>query len=128
MITLTNAQFDMVQRYAALLDTIEEGFGYIEESFTNYERTQADEILADIFDAFARITQTNTQLILLFANEQEIVKQLNLFHAVLEEAYKLDGKLNDQNYKQLVIQKHLSPAFQAWKLSIQQTLNKYIEQ
>jgi inhibitor of KinA sporulation pathway (predicted exonuclease) len=128
MTTLTNAQFEMVQKYAALLDTIEEGFDYIEESFTNYERTQGDEVLADIFDAFARIHQTNTQLSLVFANEQEVVKQLQLFDGVLTEAFKLDGKLDDQNFKQQIVQNHLSPAFQAWKLSIQQALKKYIEQ
>jgi inhibitor of KinA sporulation pathway (predicted exonuclease) len=128
MVQLTNAQFEMVQQYAALLDTIEEGFEYIEESFTNYERTQGDEILADIFDAFSRINQTNVQLSHLFAEEQEIVKHLQLFAGVLEEASKLDGKLDDPNFKQQVIQQQLSPAFQAWKLSIQQALKKYIEQ
>ncbi|MBA2871331.1 inhibitor of KinA sporulation pathway (predicted exonuclease) [Anoxybacillus calidus] len=128
MVQLTNAQFEMVQQYAALLDTIEEGFEYIEESFMNYERTQGDEILADIFEAFSRINQTNVQLSHLFAEEQEIVKHLQLFAGVLEEAFKLDGKLDDANFKQQVIQQQLSPAFQAWKLSIQQALKKYMEQ
>jgi len=128
MIVLTNAQLEMTQRYISLLDTIAEGFKYIEESFTNYERTQADEILADIFTAFARIAETNEKLARLFADEQGIVNQLCLFHGVLEHAYKLDGKLHDPNYKQLIIQKHLSPAFEAWKLSILQSLKKYIEQ
>jgi inhibitor of KinA sporulation pathway (predicted exonuclease) len=128
MVELTNAQFEMVQKYAALLDTIEEGFDYIEESFTNYERTQGDEVLADIFDAFARISQTNVHLSRIFAEEEEIVRQLELFAGVLEEAYQLDGKLDDQNFKQQVVQNHLSPAFQAWKLSLQQSLKKYIEQ
>jgi inhibitor of KinA sporulation pathway (predicted exonuclease) len=128
MVELTNAQFEMVQKYAALLDTIEEGFEYIEESFTNYERTQGDEVLADIFDALARISQTNVHLSKILAEDEEIVRQLQLFAGVLEEAYKLDGKLDDQNFKQQVVQNHLSPAFQAWKLSIQQSLKKYIEQ
>jgi inhibitor of KinA sporulation pathway (predicted exonuclease) len=128
MVPLTNAQFEMLQKYAALLDTIEEGFEYIEESFTNYERTQGDEVLADIFDAFARISQTNVHLSHILAEEEEIVRQLELFAGVLEEAYKLEGKLGDQNFKQQVVQNHLSPAFQAWKLSLQQSLKKYIEQ
>jgi inhibitor of KinA sporulation pathway (predicted exonuclease) len=111
-----------------LLDTIEEGFDYIEESFANYERTQGDEVLADIFDAFARISQTNVHLSRILTEEEEIVRQLQLFAGVLEEASKLDGKLDDPNFKQQVIQQQLSPAFQAWKLSIQQALKKYIEQ
>ncbi|RAK19945.1 hypothetical protein B0I26_105127 [Anoxybacillus vitaminiphilus] len=128
MVELTNAQFEMVQKYAALLDTIEEGFEYIEESFTNYERTQGDVVLADIFTAFGRISQTNVHLSKILAEDEEIVRHLQLFSGVLEEAYKLDGKLDDQNFKQQVVQNHLSPAFQAWKLSIQQSLKKYIEQ
>ncbi|WP_044892947.1 hypothetical protein [Bacillus alveayuensis] len=128
MVPLTNAQFEMLQKYAALLDTIEEGFDYIEESFTNYERTQGDEVLADIFDAFVRISETNVHLSHILAEEEEIVRQLELFAGVLEEAYKLEGKLDDQNFKQQVVQNHLSPAFQAWKLSLQQSLKKYIEQ
>jgi inhibitor of KinA sporulation pathway (predicted exonuclease) len=128
MVQLTNAQFEMVQQYAALLDTIEEGFEYIEESFTNYERTQGDVVLADIFTAFGRISQTNVHLSKILAEDEEIVRQLQLFSGVLEEAFKLDGKLDDPNFKQQVIQQQLSPAFQAWKLSVQQALKKYIEQ
>jgi inhibitor of KinA sporulation pathway (predicted exonuclease) len=128
MVSLTNAHFEMIQKYAALLDTIEEGFAYIEESFTNYERTQGDEVLADIFTAFARIIETNIQLEQLFAAEEEIVRGLQLFTDVLDEALQLDGKLDDPNFKQQAIQQKLSPAFQAWKLVMQQALKKYIEQ
>jgi inhibitor of KinA sporulation pathway (predicted exonuclease) len=85
-------------------------------------------VLADIFDAFARISQTNVHLSNILAEEEEIVRQLQLFSGVLEEAFKLDGKLDDPNFKQQVIQQQLSPAFQAWKLSVQQALKKYIEQ
>jgi inhibitor of KinA sporulation pathway (predicted exonuclease) len=128
MVQLTNAQFEMVQKYAALLDTIEEGFAYVEESFTNYERTQGDVVLADIFAAFSRISQTNVQLERLFVAEEEIVRSLQLFADVLNEALKLDGKLDDPNFKQQVIEQKLSPAFQAWKFVMQQALKKYIEQ
>jgi hypothetical protein len=85
-------------------------------------------VLADIFTAFGRISQTNVQLERLFAAEEEIFHRLQLFTGVLEEAFKLDGKLDDPNFKQQVIQQQLSPAFQAWKLSVQQALKKYIEQ
>jgi inhibitor of KinA sporulation pathway (predicted exonuclease) len=84
--------------------------------------------LADIFNAFASISQTNVHLGQLFAEEEEIVKSFELFAGVLEEAYKLDGKLDDQSFKQQDVQNHLSPAFQAWKLVMQQALKKYIEQ
>jgi inhibitor of KinA sporulation pathway (predicted exonuclease) len=128
MTLLTTPQLEMVQRYVALLDTIEEGFAYVEESFVNYERTQGDEVLADIFTALAKISETNVHLCRLFAEETDIVHHLRLFSDVLEEAYKLDGNFADTNIKQRIIGQHLSPAFQAWKLSVTRLLKRYVEQ
>ncbi len=59
MVHLTPEQLTVVRQYAALLDTIEEGFQYVIESFANYERTQGDVVLADIFTAFGQIDATN---------------------------------------------------------------------
>ncbi|EZP75113.1 hypothetical protein H839_16473 [Parageobacillus genomosp. 1] len=128
MTVLTTPQLEMVQRYVALLDTIEEGFAYVEESFVNYERTQGDEVLADIFTALAKISETNVHLCRVFAEETDIVHHLQLFSDVLEEAYKLDGNFFDTNMKQRIVEQHLSPAFQAWKLSITRLLKRYVEQ
>jgi hypothetical protein len=128
MTVLTPMQIEMVQKYVELLDTIEEGFAYVEESFVNYERTQGDEVLANIFMALAKISETNVHLCRLFAEETDIVHHLELFSDVLEEAYKLDGNFGDTNTKQRIIEQHLSPAFQAWKLSINQLLKRYVEQ
>jgi inhibitor of KinA sporulation pathway (predicted exonuclease) len=128
MTLLTTPQLEMVQKYVALLDTIEEGFAYVEESFVNYERTQGDEVLADILTALAKISETNVHLCRLFAEENDIVHHLRLFSDVLEEAYKLDGNFADTNIKQRIIGQHLSPAFQAWKLSVTRLLKRYVEQ
>jgi hypothetical protein len=128
MTVLTTPQIEMVQKYVELLDTIEEGFAYVEESFVNYERTQGDEVLANIFMALAKINETNVHLCRLFAEETDIVHHLRLFSDVLEEAYKLDGNFGDPNMKQRIVEQHLSPAFQAWKLSITQLLKRYVEQ
>ena len=128
MTVLTTPQIEMVQKYVELLDTIEEGFAYVEESFVNYERTQGDEVLADIFAALAQIGKTNVHLCQLFAEETDIVYHLRLFSDVLEEAYQLDGNLGDTNIKQRIIEQHLSPAFQAWKMTTTQLLKRYVEQ
>jgi hypothetical protein len=128
MVVLTTPQIEMVQKYVELLDTIEEGFVYVEESFVNYERTQGDVVLADIFTALAQVSATNVHLCQLFAEEADIVNHLRLFSDVLEEAYKLEGNLADTNMKQRIVEQHLSPAFQAWKLSITRLLKRYVEQ
>jgi inhibitor of KinA sporulation pathway (predicted exonuclease) len=128
MTVLTPMQIEMVQKYVELLDTIEEGFAYVEESFVNYERTQGDEVLANIFMSLAKISETNVHLCRLFVEEADIVHHLRLFSDVLEEAYKLDGNFDDTNTKQRIVGQHLSPAFQAWKLSITRLLKRYVEQ
>lgn len=128
MVVLTTPQIEMVQKYVELLDTVEEGFAYVEESFINYERTQGDVVLADIFMAFSQISKTNVHLCRLFAEDPDIVDGLRLFSDVLEEVYKLDGNFSDPNVKQHIISQHLSPAFQAWKLSVTRPLKRYVEQ
>ncbi|WP_268850623.1 hypothetical protein [Anoxybacillus sp. J5B_2022] len=129
MVNLTPEQLAVVRQYAALLDTMEEGFAYVVESFRNYERTQGDVVLADIFTALGQIDMTNQQSFTsFFAEDSAIMAEIERFSAVTDEAWKLDGKLNDQNVKQYIVEKHLAPAFEAWKTSILHHLRSYVEQ
>lgn len=129
MVHLTPEQLTVVRQYAALLDTIEEGFQYVIESFANYERTQGDVVLADIFTAFGQIDAVNERsLAHFFADDTALLNELQRFPSVVEEAWKLDGKLHDPNAKQQIVEKHVAPAFEAWKVSVMQHLRPYVEQ
>ena len=129
MVHLTPKQLTVVRQYAALLDTIEEGFQYVIESFANYERTQGDVVLADIFTAFGQIDAVNERsLAHFFADDIALLNELQRVSSVVEEAWKLDGKLHDPNAKQQIVEKHVAPAFEAWKLSVMQHLRPYVEQ
>lgn len=129
MMNLTPEQLAVVRQYAALLDTVEEGFTYVVESFHNYERTQGDVVLADIFTAFGQIEATNKRsLASFFAEDQAIMVEIERFSAVIDEAWKLDGKLDDQNAKQHIVENYLAPAFEAWKTNIMDHLRQYVEQ
>ncbi|KIQ95161.1 hypothetical protein LH47_00708 [Anoxybacillus thermarum] len=129
MLQLTPEQLTVVRQYATLLDTIEEGFQYVKESFVDYERTQGDAVLADILEAFDQIDAVNERSFAqFFAGEEAVLHELKRFASVIEEAWKLDGKLHDTNAKQQVVEKHLAPAFEAWKVSVMQHLRPYIEQ
>lgn len=129
MVHLTPEQLTVVRQYAALLDTIEEGFQYVIESFANYERTQGGAVLADIFTAFGQIDAVNERsLAHFFADDTALLNELQRFSSVIEEAWKLDGKLHDTNAKQQVVENHLAPAFEAWKVSVMQHLRPYVEQ
>ncbi|WP_027409298.1 hypothetical protein [Anoxybacteroides tepidamans] len=128
MVILASAQMETVYKYYLLLETIKEGFDYIEESFTNYERTQADMVLTDILKAFESINATNAYLSQWLTEEPCIIHGLERFTDVLEEAMALEGQLEDMNAKQRVIQQRLSPAFQEWKRTIQEALQPYVQQ
>ncbi|MGG6433326.1 hypothetical protein ACPF7I_13125 [Anoxybacillus sp. D401a] len=129
MLQLTPEQLTVVRQYATLLDTIEEGFQYVKESFVDYERKQGDVVLADILEAFDQIDAVNERsLAQFFVGEEAVLQELKRFSSVIEEAWKLDGKLQDTNGKQQVVEQHLAPAFEAWKVSMMQHLRPYIEQ
>jgi hypothetical protein len=128
MVKLSHEQLAVIQQYVALLKTIEEGFAYVCESFTNYERTQGDVVLADIFMAFGQIDKTNrSSLARFFADDRAVLEEIARFSAVADEAWKLDGKLDDPNAKQEIVEKHLAPAFEAWKTGMMALLRPYVE-
>ncbi|QOR66242.1 hypothetical protein IM538_21165 [Cytobacillus suaedae] len=128
MIQLSVFQYDMVERYTALLDTVEQAFEYVVEGFDDFERTQGDQVLEDIFSAFTQIVNTNENLIALFSGEKDILHNLEQFNAVIKEVEKLEGSYENPILKQQVITQSLFPAYQAWKLSIQKPLSKYTSQ
>ncbi len=128
MLQLSVFQYDMVERYIALLDTVEEAFEYVVEGFENYERTQGDQVLADIFSAFSQIASTNENLVALFSGELMILQHLDQFRGVIKEVEKLEGAYDNQTLKQQLITQSIFPAYQAWKLSIQKSLSKYTSQ
>ncbi|WP_240371097.1 hypothetical protein [Anoxybacteroides rupiense] len=129
MMHLTPEQLAVVRQYAALLDTMEEGFAYVVESFHHYERTQGDAVLADLFTALGRIHDVNERLLSrFFAENAAIMAEIRRFSAVEDEAWKLDGKLQDANVKQQLVETRLAPAFEAWKASMLTHLRPYVEQ
>ncbi|WP_461201895.1 hypothetical protein [Anoxybacillus sp. TBDG-1] len=129
MVHLTSEQLTVVRQYAALLDTIKEGFQYVKESFVDYERTQGDVVLADILEAFDQIDTVNERSFAqFFADDIALLNELQRFSSVVEEAWKLDGNLHDPHAKQQIVEKHVAPAFEAWKVSVMQHLRPYVEQ
>ncbi|WP_442596318.1 hypothetical protein [Neobacillus sp. D3-1R] len=116
MTTLTEEQYSLVKQYSELLTTVEEAFQYIIESFNNYERTEGDQVLADVFLAFAQIADANSQLATTFPNE------VNQFNEVIKAAQLLEPVFTNQTQKQQLIQEKLYPAFHTWSQTIQEKL------
>lgn len=126
MLKVTEDQHVLIKEYTEVLNTVEEAFEYIVDSFTNLEKTEGDVLLADVFQALPQIVTVNEQLSILFQDYPSIQKVLQVFDVVMEKAELLDGNFNNAQVKQTVIREQLYPAFAAWSVMIQQELKPYV--
>ncbi|MGG4169110.1 hypothetical protein ABEW00_16840 [Rossellomorea vietnamensis] len=122
---LDEKQCELVHQYVGMLDTIEEALNYVEESFTDLSKTEGDRVLSEVFMAIGQISESNPLLKEVFVGEG-IQKALNAFDTVTDQAWKLDGQLDNNAFKQSVVQENLSPAFSTWKTTIETELNPYL--
>ncbi|RXS84163.1 hypothetical protein [Geobacillus sp. PK12] len=128
MARLTDAALDIIRQYTSLLETIEEGLDYVEASFSDPRRMHADVLLRDILLALGKIGETNVYLCELFAGESDLVGHIERFADVLEAAAALGGQLSDAAARERIVCGRLSPAFQAWKLAVEDGLRRYVVQ
>ncbi|WP_061811444.1 hypothetical protein [Rossellomorea vietnamensis] len=122
---LDEKQYELVSQYVGMLDTIEEALNYVEASFKDFSKTEGDQVLSEVFMAIGQISESNPLLQELF-DEEGIQKALNGFDTVTDQAWKPDGQLDNNEIKQSVVQENLSPAFSAWKTSIDIELKPYL--
>ncbi|RFU63938.1 hypothetical protein [Peribacillus glennii] len=125
--TLTEIQHQLLQQYTGLLETIEEAFDYVSKSFENYELTEGDRILGDIFSAFGQLASTNVQVANLYFENRSIQEKVYEFESVIKILNPAEINLTDPVLKQQIINDKLSPAFTAWSRNIQNVLKPYIE-
>jgi hypothetical protein len=126
-LTLTEEKLILAKQYIDLLETVEEAFDYIEESFKNLSYTEGDRLLNDIFHAFSQIISTNFILAENFKTQPTVLITLAQFVVVVEKAEMLEEKFADQTAIQKIILEHLYPSYSAWKLSVEQELRPYIQ-
>ncbi|OXS58500.1 hypothetical protein B0G93_11447 [Bacillus sp. V-88] len=122
---LDEKQYELVSQYVGMLETIEEALNYVEASFTDLRKIEGDQVLSDVFMAIGQISESNPLLKKLF-DEEGIQKALTGFDTVTDQAWKLDGQLDNNEIKQSVVQENLSPAFSTWKTLIEKELKPYL--
>jgi hypothetical protein len=128
MMKLAEPDVELVHRYVDLLQSIEEGLEYVEASFEDYTKTEGDLVLGDVLDALAQVQSANGQLQVIFTEEQELSGALDQFKAVIEQCFKLEGKMEQPNEKQEIVAKDIIPSFLAWKQLIEPHFQPYITQ
>jgi hypothetical protein len=123
---LDEKQYELVSQYVGMLDTIEEALKYVKASFTDLSKTEGDRVLSDVFVAIGQISESNGLLKEMFDGREGIQKALTGFDTVTDQAWRLDGQLDNNEVKQSIVQEKLSPAFSTWKASIDNELNPYL--
>lgn len=123
---LDEKQYELVSQYVGMLDTIEEALNYVEASFTDLNKTEGDRVLSDVFISIGQISESNSLLKDMFGGREDIQKALTGFDTVTDQAWKMDGQLDNNLVKQSIVQENLSPAFSAWKATIENELNPYL--
>ena len=123
---LDEKRYELVSQYVGMLDTIEEALKYVEASFTDLSKTEGDQVLSDVFMAIGQISESNGLLKEMFDGREDIQKALTGFDTVTDQAWRLDGQLDNNEVKQSIVQEKLSPAFSIWKASIDNELNPYL--
>jgi len=126
MISLSSDQYEFVYFFYYLLDTIEEGFDYIIESYISLEHSEAEVILNDIFLAFYHIDSSNPILLNLFDENPQLIETLQKFDGIISE---LEQKLtifgNIHQNKDYIINIFF-PDYLSWKESVQIQLKPHI--
>lgn len=124
MYKLKEEHIHMIENYQWLLETIEEGFEYIEG---HYGTNTSNIVLADIFLALEKINVTNVLLQSILEENIVVIRELNRFEAVLHEIRKLELNFDEENLKKKVLLSNVIPAFNGWKISIENVLKHYIQ-
>jgi hypothetical protein len=125
---LTNAikidekQYELIQQYIDMLETIEDALDYVTASFTDIEKTEGGRVLADVFGALGQVSESNKIFRDLFRNRPEFITVLEEFETVIDQALELNGHFQESNVKEEIVKGKLSPAFSDWKLKIDRVM------
>lgn len=112
-------EYQLLLQYQALLETVEEGFAFIERQ----DSQEAYRVLADIFSAFIQIRRTHRWLQQHFADDERVLAATEEFNDVMAEVEQLEGRFTKDN-----MVRHLIPMFQHWKLEQMKALSEYTMQ
>jgi hypothetical protein len=123
---LNENQIAMSKNYLDLINTIEEGFQYVIESFQNLERTEGDQVLSDILVALNTLGESQFLFSKIF-HGQHFDGLFGDINVVINKALQLEGNLNNPEQKQKIIETSIYPAFKNWKMEIQQVLTPYVQ-
>lgn len=124
--TLTADQYNLLAFYYQFLNTIEEGFDYVIESFQSLHFDESRLMLIDIITAFYHIDSSNPILLAILEENNDLRKEIMKFDSVIETVERIELVVLLPHEYELFVKKELSPVFLAWKESVQIQLKDYV--
>ncbi|NQD65119.1 hypothetical protein HP456_04220 [Bacillus haikouensis] len=121
-IKIDEKQYELIQQYIDMLETIEDALDYVTASFTDIEKTEGGRVLADVFGALGQVSESNKIFRDLFSNRPEFITVLEEFETVIDQALELNGHFQESNVKEEIVKGKLSPAFSDWRLKIDRVM------
>jgi hypothetical protein len=126
---LNDAQYDFLTKYMDLLATVEEGFDFVRERYTERNYGQGDQVLSDIMGAFVQFNSSNMTMRSIFIEDEDIMNQLNQFQSIVDQVTDLEGFFNrEEESKVRFVSQKLIPTYYSWKQSVEEKLEKYHKQ
>ncbi|WP_225230515.1 hypothetical protein [Cytobacillus stercorigallinarum] len=123
---LKEEQYILLREYCSVLNTLEESFTYIVDSFTDLDKDDGDELLFEVIDSFPQIKAVNEQLLHLFKENSEMVHIMHVFEKVQEQADRLEQTIGNAPEKQEILREQFFPLFAAWHRMIDYELQPYL--
>ncbi|QHE53588.1 hypothetical protein [Pontibacillus sp. HMF3514] len=125
MSQLTEEQMHFLKQYDHLLQTMSEGFEYLEENIKEEAPPQVDQIFADIVQAMQQLNQGNQQLAAILDKPAQIQPLMEDFQDIVNmmtewfEQNTVDGRFS-------LLNNRVVPTFESWRHSMHQLLKPYV--
>lgn len=126
MQTLTTDQHELLSYYFHLLNSIEEGFDSVVDSFQNLQFSESERIFSDIISAFYHIDSSNPSILSAIEANDELSKEITKFDSVIKTLEGLESIFKDPKEYHAFVKNQLTPSFLAWKEAVQSRMQPYI--
>lgn len=118
--------YEMLQKYAGLLETVDEAFAYIDECYREGQSAHIDRVFGDMISAFMQFEQAHVTMRTVFEDDQKLMTEISRFTMIVSLLEELEHYFDDEDKKQAFITGTLSREYKNWKNTMAETVKKYI--
>ena len=126
MVTINEEQLDIIKHYYELVEVVDEALQYLSSDRFNEDGKVEQKVMQDSLMAISKIMEANEHLKRIFSNVPDKVQTFDQFESFLEELDRLNDVFDISVLRKETLQRHVAPAFEAWKMGVEKQLIKYI--